>query len=203
MRKWIALTLMILVCSCILQASAIKPVDLSQLTNKSLNTSNLIHPQADAPLTASAFLTNLAKSCPGVGDASVAVDSTHIEVIIIPASYATSDNLVYAADRILSGFAVIGRDNDYQGYLQIMFVTRLPDKRYDQQYRVQIVEATAQDTRVNTQNYRDQNGLNHNSVSSDYFNYVLGQTKTSIYTVPGPVLPDERYAKFGGEREWL
>jgi hypothetical protein len=201
MRELIALLLVIL---CLNQiADARTPVNISELSATAEKNAKA-NQETPQPLTAYDILTNAAKACPGVGDVVVGTDSSRTEVVIVPGPYATSIDLSNAVATILATYAaLLDIDHSYQGYLRIGIMSRVPDTRYDQNYNVVIFEATAYETRMYTTHFKDQKGENQTGVPLEYANYIIGQAKTFTYTVPGPVLPEERYSKFGGERDWL
>ena len=67
----------------------------------------------------------VAKECPGVEDAIVIVDSSHIGITIRPLSYATSEDLEETIAILIAGYGyLLDATPGYIGYLRIGLATR-------------------------------------------------------------------------------
>ena len=70
-------------------------------------------------------LVIVAKACPGVEDARVVVDQSHIGITIRPLSYATSDDLEETIAILVAGYGyLLNATPGYIGYLKIGLATR-------------------------------------------------------------------------------
>lgn len=119
-------------------------------------------------------MSSIAKSCPGVGDARVVVDSAHIGVTISPGKYALPDDLANAVVTIINGYSQLLFDSpNYQGYLRIGIAELGRDGKY---YITTIYEATASETRGCTM---------PSGVSQEYISYVMQRGKLVNYSAYG------------------
>jgi hypothetical protein len=124
-----------------------------------------------AGLTAQEAMYNIAKSCPGVGDARVVVDSAHVGVTIAPGKYAMPLDIENAVATIINGYSqLLFESPGYQGYLRVGIAEQGRD---DQYYITTIYEATATEARGCT---------TLGGVSSEYIDYVMQRGKVIAYS---------------------